>query len=135
MSRSGYADDCYDILQYGRWRAQVMSSIRGKRGQAFLRDLLMALNEMPDKRLIADKFRLDGEVCALGALGAKRGLDLESLDLEDHEVLAEKFGITHQLIQEIEYENDSKWNASTPELRWEKMHKWVNKHIKKETSS
>lgn len=43
MSRSGYSDDCDDPLQEGRWRAAVNSAIRGKRGQAFLREALAAL--------------------------------------------------------------------------------------------
>ena len=34
MGRHGYTDDCDDDpLALGRWRAQVASSIRGKRGQ------------------------------------------------------------------------------------------------------
>ena len=38
MSRSGYSDDLdnWDLI---RWRGQVSSAIRGKRGQGFLREL------------------------------------------------------------------------------------------------
>ena len=41
MSRSGYCDDYGDDdpLALGRYRAQVNSAIRGKRGQALLRRL------------------------------------------------------------------------------------------------
>lgn len=54
MSRSGYSDDYdgdnWDLI---RWRGAVTSAIRGKRGQAFLREALAALDAMPEKQLIA----------------------------------------------------------------------------------
>lgn len=53
MSRSGYSEDYdgdhWDLI---RWRGAVASSIRGKRGQAFLREALAALDAMPEKKLI-----------------------------------------------------------------------------------
>ena len=54
MSRAGYNDDIEDPLELGRWRAQVASATRGKRGQRLLRDLLAALDAMPEKRLVTD---------------------------------------------------------------------------------
>lgn len=54
MSRSGYIDDYDDDNgSLAMYRGQVASAMRGKRGQAFLRGLLSALDEMPEKRLIA----------------------------------------------------------------------------------
>jgi hypothetical protein len=54
MSRSGYIDDYDDDNgAVAMYRGQVASAMRGRRGQAFLRDLLSALDEMPEKRLIA----------------------------------------------------------------------------------
>lgn len=52
MSRSGYTEDCdgWDLI---RWRGAVASAIRGKRGQAFLREALAALDAMPEKQLIS----------------------------------------------------------------------------------
>jgi hypothetical protein len=52
MGRHGYTDDSDDVLDLGRWRAQVSSAIRGKRGQRFLRDVIRALDALPEKRLI-----------------------------------------------------------------------------------
>jgi hypothetical protein len=49
--------------------------------------LVAALDAMPDKRLIAHELRKNGEVCALGSVGAARGLDLEALDPEDFSTL------------------------------------------------
>ena len=61
MSRAGYYEDDDDPLALGRWRAQVMSATRGRRGQQFLRDLLASLDAMPEKRLITDELEVSLE--------------------------------------------------------------------------
>jgi hypothetical protein len=129
MSRSGYSED-FDPWPLIQWRGQVASAIRGKRGQAFLRELLEALDAMPVKRLIADDFQRDGEFCALGCIGARRGVDLGSLDPEDHDRLAEVFGIARQLVAEIEYLNDESFYMESPELRWRRMRGWAAENLK-----
>lgn len=137
MSRSGYIDDCDDNWQMIKWRGMVASSIRGKRGQRLLTDLLAALDAMPVKALIAHELETkDGEVCALGALGKARGIDMEKLDPEEPESVAAAFDIATPLAQEIVYMNDdhldSRWNEATkryeditPEERWKSMRAWV----------
>lgn len=126
MSRSGYSDDCDDdILAYGRWRGIIASTCRGKTGQAFLHELVQALEAMPEKRLIREDLRKDGEVCALGAVGAKRRMKLEALDPEDSEIIASEFGISTPLAQEIVYRNDEYCEADTPEERWTHIHAWA----------
>lgn len=129
MSRSGYSEDFDDGWQIIRWRGAVASAIRGKRGQAFLREMLEALDVMPERRLIKNELRKGGDVCAIGSVGARRGVDLEALDPEDHAAIAEAFGIAEALVQEIEYENDECW-AATPERRWELVREWVVERIK-----
>lgn len=129
MGRSNYSDDCDDHWAHIRWRGQLASAIRGKRGQAFLRELVSALEAMPEKRLIAKELRKDGEVCALGAVGAARGMALEELDPYDYEILASEFGIAQQLVREIEWENDEAWGV-TPEGRWQRMLEWAKAQIK-----
>ena len=107
MSRAGYSYDCDDILAAGRWQAQVASAIRGKRGQKFFRDLIAALDAMPEKELIDGELKdADGCVCALGALGSARGVDLSGLDTEDWEYLGATFDIAEQLARETMYQND-----------------------------
>lgn len=137
MSRSGYTDYDDDGTQWDfiRWRGQVASALRGKRGQAFLRELLAALEAMPEKRLVSGHLRtIDGEVCALGALGRVRGIDLEVLDPEDYDSVARTFSVAHQIIRELSFENDERtWffvgsvqqPITTPEHRWKYMHDWV----------
>lgn len=136
MSRSGYVDDCDDVLQAGRWRGRVMSAMRGKRGQAFLKEALAVLEAMPEKRLIAGDLVFDGDqpfyagsgeevivggdvlvdrwgaektvgsVCLLGAVGQARGLDMSDLDPEDIEMVAPRFGLADAMTREIVYWND-----------------------------
>lgn len=121
MSRSGYTDDG----DYAMWRGQVASAVRGRRGQAFLRDLLRALDEMPERRLIANDLRRDGEVCAIGSLGAVRGVDLESLDPEDYDSVAAAFDVAQQLVREVAFVNDEDHPRATPEERWQNVRSWV----------
>ena len=142
MSRSGYIEDL-DPFDLGRWRGRVMSAIRGKRGQALLRDLLAALDAMPEKRLTTNALvKPDGDVCALGAVCFSRGaatreemLSWINEDEEDddpiwtNETLAERLNVAECLIREIENENDEGgWNE-TPEQRWARMRAWVARHI------
>lgn len=146
MSRSGYTDDCYDMWELIRWRGAVKSSIRGKRGQAFLRELLDALDDMPEKRLIAHSFGEAGAYCTLGAIGAKRGVTMpkvstdwrgaadDEFDPEDSDGIREAartaLGIPDALAAEIMFENDEGgWNE-TPEARWQRMRAWAAKRIK-----
>ena len=128
MSRSEYTEDG-ENWEMIKWRGQVASAIRGKRGQALLRELLEALDAMAEKRLIAGAL-IDrcGGVCALGALGRKRGVELEKLDPWDYDTLAGVFGVAHQLVREIEFTNDDA--GRSPEDRWKAMRYWVAAQIK-----
>ncbi len=107
MSRSGYIDDDGDdVLALGRWRGAVASAIRGKNGQSFLKELLAALDAMPVKELISQELKADGQFCALGVLGEKRGVAMESLDPEDYGSVACAFKVNEKIVQEIVYYND-----------------------------
>lgn len=135
MSRSGYSDDCdgWDLI---RWRGAVSSAIKGTRGQAFLRELLTALDAMKDKRLISNELQdMDGEFCTIGVLGHARGIDMAKLDPDDREAVAAAFGIAPALAAEIVFENDE-WcyfQREEPEDRWMRMRNWVASHIKADT--
>lgn len=134
MSRSGYRDSC-DYWELIRWRGAVASATRGARGQAMLRELLAALDAMPVKELIGDSFVEEGgKVCALGALGAARGLDMSGSQEWDGDTVASKFGIATALAAEIMYENDeaSWWCNEDPAVRWNRMHLWVVSQILRE---
>jgi hypothetical protein len=126
MSRSGYSDDCdgWDLI---RWRGAVTSSIRGKRGQAFLREMLAAMDALPEKKLIVGELEENGAVCAIGAVGQARGIDMTGIDPEDQDKVAKTFGITRSLAAEIVFINDDdfSWREETPEARFVRMRTWI----------
>jgi hypothetical protein len=134
LSRSGFTDDGDDELEMGRWRGILASATRGKRGQVFFRALVAALDAMPEKRLIANELERDGEVCALGALGRARGVDMSRLRPEDDEcgdeiewdygALGDAFAVAPSLTREVMFMNDELDNR-TPEARWEKVRRWA----------
>lgn len=143
MSRHGFID-CFDYdedtnLAIGRWQGRVASAIRGKRGQAFLRDMVAALDAMQVKEL--HPHNVSGScVCAMGAVGAYRGVDLskaqDELDDEcgDHEWATEYTGgmldIAAALAREIAYENDEgAWSGETPAQRWARMRVWASRRV------
>ncbi len=130
MNRAGYSDD-YDFDNWSliRWRGQVASAIKGKRGQAFLRELIDALEAMPEKRLIAHELQEGANVCAIGSVGVRRGLDMSALDPDDPKPIAAAFGIATPLVREIEYMNDEGNWAATPEARWQLMRKWAEAQL------
>ena len=106
MSRSGYIDDgdCDDVLAMGRWQGQVASAIRGKRGQAALRELAAAMDAMPVKALAAESLvTADGEFCTLGVLGQARGIDMAPIDPEDWDAVAKAFNLAPAMVREIVY--------------------------------
>jgi len=151
MSRAGYRDD-YD----GEgpppefWYRAIENAIHGKRGQQFMRDLRDALDAIPTKRLIASELRdSDGEVCALGSVGVRRGVDMSKLlrppecdeegweidwecDVhENSELLGSWFNIAPGLAREVMFQNDDGNYApvETPEHRWVRMRNWVAEQL------
>lgn len=146
MNRAGYDDDCdqWELICY---RGAVASAIRGKRGQAFLRELRSALDAMSEKRLIAEELvqavvyrgaddeppTTKIEACALGVIALRRGLDISRFDYDDYECIHLPFGIANALAREIIWNNDESYPwPNTPEQRWRKMRWWVEANIERE---
>ena len=171
MSRSGYSDDCDDNLAAGRWRGALRRAMRGRPGQAFFRELLAALDALPQKRLVANVLQQaefdetcenivpvkNGDVCAFGAVGRARGIEMPArFDDDDDDWTATEdvkrlFGTTDALSREIMYQNDeggigrrvpipnvrtANWDCfkyaylpETPEERFTRMREWVAAQI------
>lgn len=153
MGRSGYSEGIeeWDLI---RWRGAVKSAIRGKRGQAFLREMLDALDAMPEKRLISGSLiRRPGDdpdyanqpcgVCAIGALGVARGIEEQVRAIPqdwdddggyvDNDVLAEVFGVARALACEVQFINDEAcYRPETDEQRWQRVRDWVESEIETE---
>lgn len=148
MSRSGYSEDCENL---GLWRGAVDRAIKGKRGQAFLREMAAALDAMPVKELVADDVVRDSEhVCAMGAVIVARRLDVSTVDIYYADDTAGMLGIAGALAKEIAYENDEcgrvrieeegpfqpwtcprvSWRDETPAERWQRMRKWVDANLR-----
>jgi hypothetical protein len=133
VSRSGYTEEWDSGV--AMWRGVIASATRGKRGQRFFRDLVAALDAMPVKRLIAGALETDGEACALGSLARAKGETLDPGDTYDYDKLGATFDIAHQLAQEVMWENDEggPYGGETPEQRWERVRRWAECQIRKET--
>jgi len=150
VSRSGYSDDC-NGWEHVMWRGAVKRAIRGKRGQALLKELETALLALPKKELCADSFASaeKGEVCALGAVALKRRLD-KGMSLPDAlkeieekypegysaEAIAEEVDIAGALLKEITYINDESvygaGGVTQREKRFREVLSWVQSQIKAE---
>jgi len=130
MSRSGYVDEMESDWAMICYRGAVASATRGARGQKLLRDILDALDRLPEKKLIAGELEDAGQVCALGAVGKARGFDMGALDPYDAETIAAVFNIAPALAREIVYMNDEwAFGNETPEHRFKRMREWVASQI------
>lgn len=138
MGRHGYTDDYDDQLSIGRWRGQVASAMRGKRGKKLLSDLAAAMDAMPEKRLVSGSLQTKGgDCCAIGAVCKARGKDYTSHEEDDecdlqelNTLVAEELDVATCLVQEIEYMNDDAGShKETPEQRWIRMRSWIDKRL------
>jgi hypothetical protein len=145
VSRSGYNEGDDSDYPVALYRSAVDRAMRGRRGQAFLRELLTSLDELPVKELVQNDLVSDGGVCALGAVAEHRNLDVSELEPEDADQVALTFGIAESMAREIVWENDecggSTWTTpkeawerpvripETPAQRWERMRAWVVRQI------
>ena len=69
-------------------------------------------------------------VCALGAVGKARGLDMSKLAPEDIESVAAFFEIPRALAAEVVYMNDEGlFFRMDADLRYRKMREWIEKLI------
>jgi hypothetical protein len=135
MSRSGYTEDYDEQYPNAGWlyRANIDRAIKGKRGQTFLRDLLAALDAMPEKRLISESLVApEIGVCAIGSLGQRRGINMDSINPDDAVTVGKVFDIAECLAREVVFENDEGYfsGRETPEHRWTRMRAWVVAQIK-----
>jgi hypothetical protein len=141
MNRSGYDDYDGDAADLNLYRANVERALAGRRGQAFLKEMLAAMDALPEKKLIPGLMQEDsGEVCAIGSVSKARGIDMERLNqlAEDEDpdlprAIAKQFGIAACMAREIMYWNDADArDPETPEQRFARMRKWIERQIKAE---
>jgi hypothetical protein len=135
VSRSGYSDglEHWDLI---RWRGAVKAALRGKRGQAFLRELIETLDAMPEKKLAYGRLFPPGPIdpdctlCAMGEVAKRRGLNLRSVDIDEPEEVGDALGIARAMAAEIAYMNDeASIIPETEERRWQRMHNWAKNNL------
>lgn len=129
MSRSGYSDDCDGSEGY-LYRGAVASAIRGKRGQAFIREMLAAFDALPAKQLAEDTLVTGDNVCAMGAVALARGVDVSKVNAYDRREVGSVFGIAGVMAAEIAFENDENGEpCETPEQRFVRMREWARSNL------
>ena len=129
MSRVDYSYDL-DNWSYIRWRGAVNSAIKGKRGQAFFKALLQALDAMKEKMLIAKELESDGQFCALGVIGNARKIDMSRIGIADFNKISNELDIAEALAMEVAFMNDEGgYAAEKPEYRWLRMRWWAGAQI------
>ncbi len=131
MSRIGYMEDDDYPVQFDLWQANCQRSLKGKQGQAELRQLRDALLALPDKRLILGLLiNPEGEVCAVGAYARHKGLDLEKFDPEEEtDVVGITAGMPRLVAWKVVEMNDKRFDYLTPEMRYTKMLEWVERQL------
>jgi hypothetical protein len=137
MSRSGYCDDYDSENSIYLWRGAVTRAINGKRGQAFLRGLLVALDAKTEKTLVANALTTeDQNHCALGVIGHLRGIKMSVGEIDECDgpevtrEMAHKLNIASALALEIVFLNDEAGSYNeTDEQRFERVRNWVSSMI------
>jgi hypothetical protein len=144
MSRSGYVycepESTGDFLRMHGYRQAVRNAINGKRGQAFFKELIEALDAMPIKELIemhddetGDAVADGCNVCALGAIGLKRGFDVIALsDTSDVYDFLNNLDIADALRTETVFMNDEMYDDCDPSTRWKMIRAWAVRNLKEE---
>lgn len=154
--RIGYSDEEDFPGQFGLWQGNCQRSLKGKAGQAILRELEAALLALPSKRLIAESLvDTHGEVCAIGALAEFKGKitdDMIGHGEYDTEEVGVELGMPRLVAWKIVEMNDLVFNGTdlvfyegpyrwpgerpceyvpiTPEQRYERMLAWVQKQLR-----
>jgi hypothetical protein len=132
--RLNYSEDEDYAGQFFLWQANCERSLKGKAGQRELRELREALLALPEKRLIGHLlYDDDGGVCAIGAYGKYKGVDLTKFDPEEgeHEDVGRAGGMPRLVAWKVVEMNDMDFDLETPEERYVKMLAWVEKQLGK----
>ncbi len=154
--RIGYSEDEDYPGQFGLWQANCNRSLKGKAGQAALRELEAALLALPDKRLTSGVYKdEDGCVCPLAALAKYKGVadaDLQADPEYDMEQVGVELGVPRLAAWKIVELNDLQLSGTTlifgegpyrwpseqpyayvpitPEQRYERVLQWVQEQLR-----
>lgn len=126
----------------GQQAGALRAAVRGRRGQAFLRELVAALDALPVKELAAGALEdpETGCCCAFGAVARARGWGEEQLGFDPTDgdasapesLLAEAFGVSKTLAFQVIAENEDFSSCNTPGwrgCRWFRVRSWAVSQI------
>lgn len=137
MSRT-WEGESDDPLDWGRYEAAKRSTLRGRRGQAFLRELIAALDALPRPELSEGALgdRRTGCVCALGAVALAQGDSFDDLAADNGnwgpEDAADWYNISPTLANEIISANDDWRDGNSVDVRqsrWRYVRGWAVSHL------
>ncbi len=137
MSRT-WEGESDNPLDWGRYEAAKRSTLRGRRGQAFLRELVAALDALPQPELSEGALgdQRTGCVCALGAVALAQGQSFADLAKDDGngspDEAAEWYSISPTLANEIISANDDWRDGNTVDVRrsrWRHVRAWAVRHL------
>ena len=141
--RLDYCDEERFPNHFALWEANCRRSLQGKAGQRELREMEAALLALPAKRLVQGVLLSDdGDVCALGAYGRYKGLDLTSFETCDKEITGVEVGIAGGMPRLVAWavvdrndRLDGQYQVGTfvlltPEERYDQMLAWVRAQLK-----
>lgn len=101
-------------------------------GQKFMRELITALDALPEKRLITDLLSDGSDCCALGAVGRLRGVTRDEMYKigDDGRRARDLLCITRELADSVTAENDYFGElGTTPRERWQHMRAWAESQL------
>ncbi len=130
MSRS-FSDDFEEEFpnEYAFFEKRLETSLAGKRGQNFLKELAAEMDAMPVKELVkGDLVTKDGACCALGVVCKSRKINVEKLDPDEHLDVANVLDISLPMAGRIAWLNDDDVDQNDAD-RWKRMRKWVSEQI------
>ena len=139
--RINYCDDEDRPGQFALWDANCQRSLRGRAGQAALRDLEAALLALPQKRLIRGLLVSDdgADVCAVGAYARYKGEDIAKHVPYASDDVAIACGMPRLVAWKVvalnDFEIDDHYVTGqrvtyTPEERYIKVLAWVREQLK-----
>jgi hypothetical protein len=125
MSRLCEGDGDWEPWMDGQRAGALRSAIRGRRGQQFLRDLVSALDALPEPELSAGALedKETGCCCAFGAVRRHRGAESAPLGFHPMEEdvtpdrLTEPFDVSPTLAWAVVSANEGWCSSNSPQAR------------------
>lgn len=137
MSRT-WEGESDDPRAWGRYEGARRSTLRGKRGQDFLRKLIAALDALPRPELSEEALGdpCTGCVCALGAIALADGDSFDDLAGDNGnwgpDDAADWYNISSTLANEVISVNDDWGNGNSAEVRqsrWRHVRAWAVRNL------